>query len=64
LGVRSLPDKIPENRKFVFSENAGIDKDTFDIVLVADFNSANDYLIYRDHPHHTIVLFSTKHKVP
>jgi len=54
--VRSLPAKIPQIRQLSIGENAKIDKDTFDTVVVVDFGDANDYAIYRDHPDHRAVM--------
>ena len=55
-GIRSLPHKIPQIRQFSLGENAGIDKDTFDLVLIADFDNAEGYAAYRDHPDHRTLL--------
>lgn len=55
-GMRSLPDKIPQIRRFVLGEDARVDDGTYDLVLVADFDSAEDYAIYRDHPDHRTLI--------
>ena len=55
-GMRSLPDHIPEIRRFMVGEDARVDEGTFDLVIVADFDSAEDYVIYRDHPSHRTLI--------
>ena len=58
-GIRSLPYKIPQIRRFSVGENAEIDKDTFDLVVIADFDNAAGYVAYRDHPDHRTLLENT-----
>ena len=55
-GIRSLPHKISQIRQFSLGENAGIDKDAFDLVVVADFDNAEGYAAYRDNPDHGVLL--------
>jgi hypothetical protein len=51
-GLTRLPEDIPEIRSYRFGDDAGLTPDNFDIVVVADFDSQYDYLVYRDHPVH------------
>jgi len=55
-GMRSLPDQIPQIRRFMLGEDARVDDGTFDLVIVADFDSADYYAIYRDHPSHRTLI--------
>jgi hypothetical protein len=47
-----LPGEIAEIRSYRHGADAGVNEGTFDYVLVADFDSVDDYLVYRDHPTH------------
>ena len=41
--------------------DAGVSDDTFDMVIVAGFDSADDHAIYRDHPcHRTLIEMVTR----
>ncbi len=55
-GLGGLPAAIPELRDFRFGHDAGINEGNFDFAVVADFASADDYLVYRDHPLHQAVI--------
>ena len=55
-GLRSLPGHVPQVRSFVLGEDVKITEGTFDAVIVVDFDSADDYLLYRDHPHHRALV--------
>ncbi len=47
-----LPTVIPEIRAYAHGPDAGINAGNFDYVLVADFATPDDYLVYRDHAEH------------
>ena len=47
-----LPSAIPDIRGYRFGPDAGINPGNFDFVLVADFDDADGYRAYRDHPVH------------
>jgi hypothetical protein len=47
-----LPGAIAEIRSYRHGTDAGINDGTYDYVIVADFDSVDDYLVYRDHPTH------------
>lgn len=48
----ALPATIPQVLDYRHGPDAGINEGNFDYVVVADFASADDYLVYRDHPDH------------
>ena len=51
-GLFGLPEVIPEIRAYRFGDDAGINEGNFDFVVTADFDDAQGYLTYRDHPQH------------
>jgi hypothetical protein len=51
-GLDELADSIEVIRSYVHGPDAGVSTGTFDYVVVADFDSAEDFLAYRDHPLH------------
>jgi hypothetical protein len=51
-GLDRLPGVIDVIRTFRHGSDAGINEGNFDYVVVADFDSADDYVTYRDHPEH------------
>jgi len=55
-GLAALPKEIPEIHAYRFGDDAGLAPDNFDLVLVADFDTVDDYLVYRDHPVHQKVI--------
>ena len=52
-GLAALPAAIPEIRAFRYGRDAGINEGARDFAVVADFDTVEDYLVYRDHPAHT-----------
>jgi hypothetical protein len=55
-GLGRLPERIPEIRSYRFGEDAGLNEGNFDFVVTADFDDADGYLAYRDHPEHKQVV--------
>jgi hypothetical protein len=55
-GLATLPGEIPEISTYRFGRDVGINEGAHDFVVVADFQSVDDYLVYRDHPTHKAVL--------
>jgi hypothetical protein len=55
-GLGGLPAAIGEIREYRFGPDAGINAGNFDFVVVADFESAEDYVAYRDHPVHRALI--------
>ena len=51
-GLARLPDVIPDIRSYRFGHDIGINEGNFDFVVTADFDNAEGYLTYRDHPDH------------
>jgi Stress responsive A/B Barrel Domain len=51
-GLGRLPDLIPEIRAYRFGQDVRINEGNFDFVVTADFDDAQGYLAYRDHPEH------------
>lgn len=51
-GLDALPAAIPEIALYRHGPDAGINRGNFDYVVIGDFASTHDYLVYRDHPVH------------
>ena len=51
-GLSRLPAAIPVIRSYVYGPDAGVAQDNLDFALVADFDSREGFLAYRDHPVH------------
>lgn len=47
-----LPAVIPQLRAYRLGSDAGVNAGNFDFVVVADFDSADDYVSYRDNEAH------------
>ncbi len=54
-GLRALPPLIPELRDYRVGPDLGIDDGTASFVVIADFDDADGYRTYRDHPAHRAV---------
>jgi hypothetical protein len=54
--LAGLPGLIPQIRAYRFGPDLGVNEGNHDYVVVADFDSVADYLIYRDHPSHRAVV--------
>ena len=54
--LSTLPGLIPEIAAYHHGPDAGVNEGNFDYVVVADFGSREDYLVYRDHPDHRAVI--------
>ncbi|MFZ8999224.1 MAG: Dabb family protein [Ilumatobacteraceae bacterium] len=52
----ALPPQIPEIAVYRHGPDAGVNEGNFDYVVVADFASVDDYLVYRDHPVHQSMI--------
>jgi hypothetical protein len=55
-GLSALPGKIPEIRSYVLGEDARVNEGNYDLVVVADFDDVDEYVVYRDHPDHQAVI--------
>ena len=51
-----LPESISVIKAYRHGPDAGVNTGNFDYVVVADFDSADDYLVYRDHPVHAAFI--------
>jgi hypothetical protein len=50
--LAQLPSAIPTIRSYSFGRDIGVNNGNADFVVVADFATVDDYLVYRDHPAH------------
>lgn len=55
-GLAGLPGAIPEIRSYSFGRDLGLAEGNGSFVVVADFATVEDYLVYRDHPAHQKVI--------
>ncbi len=51
-GLARLPDQISLIRSFAVGLDARVAEGNFDIVVLVDFDNADDYLVYAAHPAH------------
>ncbi|WP_433368572.1 Dabb family protein [Streptosporangium sp. CA-115845] len=51
-----LPGAITEIRSYTLGTDAGVNPGNHQFAVVADFDSVDDYLVYRDHPLHQAVI--------
>ncbi|HUY52008.1 MAG TPA: Dabb family protein [Streptosporangiaceae bacterium] len=54
--LRKLPDMIDAIRRYHVGPDAGINAGNCDFAVVADFEDADGYRTYRDHPLHRAVV--------
>jgi hypothetical protein len=50
--LHRLPEAIPQIRSYRFGRDLGLREDNFAFVVTADFDSVEDFVVYRDHPDH------------
>jgi len=55
-GLAALPGRIPEIRSYAIGADARVNEGNYDLVVVADFDDVDGYLVYRDHPDHQAVI--------
>jgi hypothetical protein len=55
-GLAALPGLIPEIRAYTIGTDARMNEANYDLVVVADFDTVDGYLVYRDHPDHQVVI--------
>lgn len=55
-GLAALPGQIPEIREYHLGPDVGINAGNHQFAVVADFESTDGYLVYRDHPAHQAVI--------
>ena len=51
-----LPSLVPSIRAFRAGPDVGINDGNFDFGVVADFDDADGYVAYRDHPEHRKIV--------
>ncbi|MBN6057977.1 Dabb family protein [Nonomuraea sp. RK-328] len=54
--LEKLPAAIPQIRAYTFGPDAGINQGNHDFAVVADFDSLDDYVVYRDDLGHQAVI--------
>ncbi|MEU3170145.1 Dabb family protein [Streptosporangium sp. NPDC006930] len=54
--LAKLPGAITEIRSYTIGSDAGVNPGNHQFAVVADFDSADDFLVYRDHPLHQAVV--------
>jgi hypothetical protein len=54
--LATLPGRIPEIRAYTIGSDAGVNAGNYDLVIVADFDDVDRYLVYRDHPDHQAAI--------
>ncbi len=54
--LAALPARIAEIRSYEVGLDARVNDGNYDLVIVADFDDVDGYLVYRDHPEHQAVL--------
>lgn len=55
-GLGSLPAIISEIKRYEFGPDLGLADTNFDFVLVADFDSVEDFKMYATQPDHVAVI--------
>jgi hypothetical protein len=55
-GLTGLPGQIPEIRDYRFGSDLAINDGNHQYAVVADFDSVEEYVVYRDHPAHLAVI--------
>lgn len=56
IELRTLPPLMSGLRAYKVGPDAGIVEGNYDFALVGDFDDAESYLAYRDHPAHRAVI--------
>lgn len=51
-GLATLPEEIPEIRRYQFGSDLGLRDGNADFAVVADFDDEAGWRAYRDHPAH------------
>lgn len=55
-GLEGLPAVIPEIRSYTIGADAGLAEGNFDLVVVGEFDDADGYQTYAQHPVHLDVI--------
>ncbi len=54
--LAKLPEAIAEIRSYSLGPDAGVNPGNHQFAIVADFDSVEDFLVYRDHPLHQAAI--------
>ena len=54
--VARLPSLVPSLRAFHAGADLGLNQGNFDFAVTADFDDADGYVAYRDHPEHRAII--------
>ena len=54
--LSSLPPEIEQIRSYLHGNDVGVAEGNYDYVVVGDFDNVNDYITYRDHPLHQLMI--------
>ena len=54
--LRRLPSVVPSLRAYHLGTDLGINPGNFEFAVAADFDDADGYLAYRDHPEHRAIV--------
>jgi stress responsive alpha/beta barrel protein len=54
--LSGLPERLPNLRSFAFGRDAGINPGQASFAVVADFDTVDDYIEYRDDPGHRRII--------
>ncbi len=55
-GLARLSGAVPQVRSLSFGADAGIREGNYDLVVIVDFEDADGYLVYVDHPAHVALI--------
>ena len=55
-GLSALSGLIPQIRTYTIGSDAHVNDGNYDLVVVADFDDVDGYLVYRDHPDHRAAI--------
>ena len=55
-GLDGMPATVGTMADYRHGRDAGINETTYDYVVVGDFATVDDYLVYRDHPDHLALI--------
>ncbi|MEU8383150.1 Dabb family protein [Streptosporangium sp. NPDC048865] len=54
--LAKLPEAITEIRSYTLGSDAGVNPGNHEFAVVADFDSVDDFIVYRDHPLHQAAI--------
>jgi Stress responsive A/B Barrel Domain len=54
--LRRLPSVVPSLRAYHLGTDLGLNPGNFEFAVAADFDDADGYVAYRDHPEHRAIV--------